>query len=157
MNYALGGGGFTSRLTQEVRQKRGLAYGVYSYLSPLDYAALYFGGVATENARVAESLEVIRAEFARMRDDGMTADELADAKTYLTGSFALRLDSNGKIANLLIGIQLNDLGIDYIDRRNGYIEAVTLADANRVAARLLDPEALQVVVVGTPEGLVSTP
>ena len=92
-----------------------------------------------------------------MRDDGMTADELADAKTYLTGSFALRLDSNGKIANLLIGIQLNDLGIDYIDRRNGYIEAVTLADANRVAARLLDPEALQVVVVGTPEGLVSTP
>ena len=157
MNYALGGGGFTSRLTQEVRQKRGLAYGVYSYLSPLDYAALYFGGVATENARVAESLEVIRAEFARMRDDGLTADELADAKTYLTGSFALRLDSNGKIANLLIGIQLNDLGIDYIDRRNGYIEAVTLADANRVAARLLDPEALQVVVVGTPEGLVSTP
>ena len=157
MNYALGGGGFTSRLTQEVRQKRGLAYGVYSYLSPLDYAALYFGGVATENARVAESLEVIRAEFARMRDDGLTADELADAKTYLTGSFALRFDSNGKIAKFLIGIQLDDLGIDYIDRRNGYIEAVTLADANRVAARLLDPEALQVVIVGTPEGLVSTP
>ncbi len=157
MNYALGGGGFTSRLTQEVRQKRGLAYGVYSYLSPLDYAALFFGGVATENARVAESLEVIRAEFARMRDDGLTADELADAKTYLTGSFALRFDSNGKIAKFLIGIQLDDLGIDYIDRRNGYIEAVTLADANRVAARLLDPEALQVVVVGTPEGLVSTP
>ena len=157
MNYALGGGGFTSRLTQEVRQKRGLAYGVYSYLSPLDYAALYFGRVATENARVAESLEVIRAEFARMRDDGLTADELADAKTYLTGSFALRFDSNGKIAKFLIGIQLDDLGIDYIDRRNGYIEAVTLADANRVAARLLDPEALLVVVVGTPEGLVSTP
>ena len=157
MNYTLGGGGFTSRLTQEVRQKRGLAYGVYSYLSPMDYAALYFGGVATENARVAESLEVIRAEFARMRDDGMTADELADAKTYLTGSFALRLDSNGKIANFLIGIQLEDLGIDYIDRRNGYIEAVTLADVNHVAARLLDPDALQVVVVGTPEGLVTTP
>ena len=157
MNYALGGGGFTSRLTQEVRQKRGLAYGVYSYLSPLDYAALFFGGVATENARVAESLEVIRAEFARMRDDGLTADELADAKTYLTGSFALRFDSNGKIAKFLIAIQLDDLGIDYIDRRNGYIEAVTLADANRVAARLLDPEALLVVVVGTPEGLVSTP
>ncbi len=157
MNYILGGGGFVSRLTQEVRHKRGLAYGVYSYLSPLDYAALYFGGVATENARVAESLEVIRTEFALMRDHGLTADELADAKTYLTGSFALRLDSNGKIANFLIGIQLNDLGIDYIDRRNGYIEAVTLADTNRVAARLLDPEALQVVVVGTPEGLVSTP
>ena len=157
MNYALGGGGFTSRLSQEVRQKRGLAYGVYSYLSPLDYAALYFGGVATENARVAESLDVIRTEFARMRDAGLTTEELADAKAYLTGSFALRLDSNGKIANFLIGIQLDGLGIDYIDRRNGYIEAVTLADVNRVAARLLDPEALQVVVVGTPEGLESTP
>jgi zinc protease len=157
MNYTLGGGGFVSRLTKEVRQKRGLAYGVYSYLSPMDYAALYFGGVATENARVAESLDVIRAEFARMRDDGMTAEELADAKTYLTGSFALRLDSNGKIANFLIGIQLEELGIDYIDRRNGYIEAVTLDDVNRVARQLLDPDALQVVVVGTPEGLESTP
>ncbi len=156
MNKVLGGGGFTSRLTHEVRDKRGLAYGVYSYLSPFDHAALYLGGVATENARVAETLAIIRAEFARMRDGGVTAEELADAKTYLTGSFPLRLDSNGKIARMLVAIQLDDLGIDYIDRRNDYIEAVTLDDVNRVAATLLAPEALEVVVVGRPEGLAPT-
>ncbi len=106
--------------------------------------------------RVAESLGIIRAEFARMRDHGVTAKELADAKTYMTGSFPLRLDANGKIARLLVGIQLEDLGIDYIDRRNGYIEAVTLDDVNRVAATLLRPERLEVVVVGSPEGIEPT-
>ena len=83
----------------------------------------------------------------------MTIEELSDAKTYLTGSFPLRLDSNGKIANLLVGIQLENLGIDYIDRRNSYMEAVTLNDVNRMARRLLKPEALRIVVVGKPEGL----
>ena len=156
MNHILGSGGFTSRLTNEVREKRGLAYGVYSYLSPMDHAALYMGRVATENGTVAESLDIIRAEFARMRDFGVTAAELDDAKTYLTGSFPLRLDSNGKIAGLLVGIQLEDLGIDYIDRRNGYIETVTLDDVNRVARELLTPDDLQVVVVGKPEGLETT-
>ena len=153
MNHILGSGGFTARLTHEVREKRGLAYGVYTYFSPMDHAALYLGRVATENGSVAESLDIIRAELARMRDDGVTPEELDDAKTYLTGSFPLRLDSNGKIANLLVGIQLEDLGIDYIDKRNGYIEAVTLEHANRMARELLKPEALQIVVVGKPEGL----
>ncbi len=91
-----------------------------------------------------------------MRDGGVTAEELADAKTYLTGSFPIRLDSNDKIARMLVSIQLDDLGIDYIDRRNDYIEAVTLDDVNRVAATLLAPEALEVVVVGQPEGLAPT-
>ncbi len=122
----------------------------------MDHAALFLGRVATENGSVAESLDIIRAELARMRDAGVSAEELADAKTYLTGSFPLRLDSNGKIANLLVGIQLEDLGIDYIDKRNGYIEAVTLEDANRMARELLKPEALQIVVVGKPEGLETT-
>ncbi len=156
MNRILGGGGFTSRLTNEVREKRGLAYSVYSYLSPFDHAALYLGGVGTENARIAEALDIIRAEFARMRDRGVTAEEFADAKMYLTGSFPLRLDSNGKIARLLVSIQLDDLGIDYIERRNDYIEAVTLADVNRVAAALLKPDELEVVVVGKPVGLEPT-
>lgn len=156
MNHILGSGGFTSRLTQEVREKRGLAYGVYTYFSPMDHAALYLGRVATENASVAETLDLIRAELVRMRDDGVSAAELADAKTYLTGSFPLRLDSNGKIANLLVGIQLEDLGIDYIDKRNDYIEAVTLEHVNRMARELLRPEALQIVVVGKPEGLETT-
>jgi zinc protease len=153
MNHILGSGSFTSRLTEEVRNKRGLAYGVYTYLAPMDYSAIHIGRVATQNSAVAESLDIIRAELARMRDHGVTPQELADAKTYLTGSFPLRLDSNGKIANLLVGIQLEDLGIDYIDRRNSYMEAVTLDDVNRMARRLLKPDALQVVVIGKPEGL----
>ncbi len=156
MNRILGGGGFTSRLTAEVREKRGLAYGVYSYLFPLDHAALYLGGVATENERVAESLDIIRSEVARMREGGVTAQGLADATTYLTGSFALRLDTNDKIARLLLGMQFEDLGIDYIDRRNDYIEAVTLDQVNRVAASFLKPGELQVVVVGRPKGLEPT-
>ena len=156
MNYILGGSGFTARLTDEIRVKRGLAYGVYSYLSPMDHAALFMGRVATENGSVAESLKIIRAEFARMRDHGVSGQELSDAKTYLTGSFPLRLDSNGKIARLLVGIQLEDLGIDYIDRRNGYIEAVTQDDISRVARRLLRPEDLEVVIVGKPVNLKAT-
>ena len=156
MNYILGGSGFTARLTNEIRVKRGLAYDVYSYLSPMDYAALFMGRVATENGSVAESLDIVRAEFARMRDGGVSERELIDAKTYLTGSYPLRLDTNAKIARLLVGIQLEDLGIDYINRRNGYIEAVTVSDISRVARRLLAPEDLQVVVVGKPANLEST-
>ena len=153
MNYVLGGGGLTSRLTDEVREKNGLAYSVYSYLNPLDRAGLYMGGVATSNARVAKSLELIRQEWARMADEGLTEAELEAAKKYLTGAFALRFDSNSKIASFLVGAQSADLPIDYIDTRNGLVEAVTLEDVQRVAKRLLKPDDLFVVVVGKPEGL----
>jgi len=153
MNYVLGGGGFASRLMVEVREKRGLAYGVYSYLSVRDEAALYLGSVQTANERMAESLEVIKAEWARMAADGITADELDRAKRYLTGAFPLRFDSNAKIANYLVFMQEETLGINYLERRNGLIEAVTLEDVNRVAARLLKPENLSIVVVGQPAGL----
>ena len=153
MNYVLGGGGFASRLMVEVREKRGLAYSVYSYLSARDEAALYLGGVQSANERMAESLEVIRAEWAKMATGGITAGELDRAKRYLTGAFALRFDSNAKIASYLVFIQRENLGIDYLERRNGLIEAVTLADVKRVAARLLQPESLSIVVVGEPEGL----
>lgn len=155
MNYVLGGGGLNSRLTEEVREKRGLAYSVYSYLQVLDEAKLYMGGVQTANERVAESIDVIKAEWARMAREGMTEDELAKAKTYLTGSFPLRFDSNSKIAGFLLFAQLEDLGIDYINKRNDMIEAVTLEDVNRVAAELLKPEALSFVVVGQPDGLTA--
>ncbi len=153
MNYILGGGGFSSRLMIEVREKRGLAYNVGTYLYPLRHAALFIGQVATENERVSESLEVIRAEIAKLAADGVTEKELADAKTYLTGSYPLRFDANDKIAGQLIAIQEADLGIDYITRRNGLIEAVTQEDIKRVAKRLLGPENLIVTVVGQPQGL----
>jgi zinc protease len=153
MNYILGGGGFSSRLMLEVREKRGLAYGVYTYLSTLDEAALYLGGVQTVNARMAETLEVIRAEWARMAAEGATQAELEAAKRYLTGAFPLNLDSNAKIADYLVFLQDEGLGSDYVERRNAMIEAVSLADIRRVAARLLKPEALAIVVAGRPDGL----
>ena len=156
VNYILGGGGFSSRLYKEIREKRGLAYSVYTYLNPLDRAALVVGGVATQNERVSESLDLIRAEWRRMAEDGPSEEELRDAKIYLTGSFPLRFSSSGRIAGMLIGMQLNHLGIDYLDRRNALIETVTLDDARRVARRLYDADKLTVIVVGRPEGVTAT-
>ena len=155
MNYVLGGGGFSSWLTEEVREKRGLAYSVYSYLVPMDRAGLISGGVATQNARTAESVRLIKEQFARMAENGLSEKELADAKTYLTGSFALQMDSTSSIAGLLVAVQLDDLGIDYLDKRNGYIESVTQEQVKAVAQRLLDPAKLTFVVVGQPEGLAA--
>ena len=153
MNYVLGGGGLTSRLTDEVREKRGLTYSVYSYLSPLANTGLFMGGLASGNDTVAEAIEISRNEIGRMREGGVTEQELADAKTYLNGSFPLRLSSNRRIAEILLSVQRYDLGIDYLDRRAGYIDAVTREDIERVAKRLLDPAALSIVVVGKPKGI----
>ena len=153
MNYVLGGGGFSSRLTEEVREKRGLAYSVYSYLSPLDHTGLLLGGVATANGRVKQSLSIIRAELDRLSREGISEEELAGAKTFLNGSFPLRLSSNSRIADILVAIQLKDLGIDYIERRPGLIDAVSRDDIMRVAERFLRTDDLIVVVVGDPQGL----
>jgi zinc protease len=152
-NHILGGGGFGSRLTEEVREKRGLAYSVYSYLYPMDHSPLWLGGLGTANAAVSESIRLVRAEVVRMAAGDIDAATLADAKTYITGSFPLRLTSNDQIASMLVSMQVNDLGIDYIERRNDYIEAVTLADVRRVAERLYDADELLTVVVGAPAGL----
>lgn len=153
MNVILGGGGFEARLMEEVREKRGLTYGVASYLIPKDYASLYLGRVASANDRIAEAIEVIRAEWQKLRDTGVTEEELAQAKTYLTGSYPLRFDGNGSIANILVGMQMDDLPITYVETRNDNVNAVTLEDIQRVAKRILKPEALTFVVVGQPEGL----
>ncbi|WP_246742977.1 M16 family metallopeptidase [Rhodomicrobium vannielii] len=153
LNYVVGGGGFSSKLMQEVREKRGLAYGVYTYLYPLDHAGIFAGGVATENKSVAQSLDLIRAELERVSKEGLTETELRQAKDYLIGSYALRFDTSAKIAAQLLAIQLDGLGADYIERRNGEIEAVTVADVKRVAKRLLEPKNLIVTVVGEPEGV----
>lgn len=157
MNYVLGGGGFESRLYEEIREKRGLAYSAYSYLAPLNHAGIIVGGAGTANARTAETVKVLRDEWAKMNAKGLTIRELQDAKTYLTGSYPLRFSSSGRIAGMMTGIQLEKLGLDYIDKRNGYIEAVTLKDVNRVAAELLDPNKITMVVVGKPKGITSTP
>ncbi|MEO1138826.1 MAG: pitrilysin family protein [Pseudomonadota bacterium] len=156
LNHILGGGGFESRLMHEVREKRGLTYGVYSYLADRDGAQIWTGRVASANDRIAEAVDVIKAEWARMRDEGVTAKELEDAKTYLTGAYPLRFDGNGPIANIAVGMQIDGLGTDYIATRNDRVDAVTLDDINRVARELLDPESLTFVVVGQPEGLSGT-
>lgn len=151
MNHILGGGGFSSRLTEQVREKRGLVYGVYSYLNPMDHAGLIMGGLATKNATVAEAIKVVRAEWTRMAEKGVTANELEGAKTYINGSFPLRLDSTRNIAGILTAVQFSKLGIDYLNRRPKLIGAVTRKDIQRVAKRLLQSDKLTVVVVGDPK------
>ena len=138
-----------------MREKRGLAYSVYSYLAPLERASLYMGGVATRNDRVAETLDIIRAEIARLAVQNISADELSMAKQYLTGAFPLRFDTGRKVARVLVQMQFENLGMDYLMRRNDYIEAVTLKDTLRVARRLLHPDRMRVIIGGDPEDLAS--
>ncbi|MEM8980960.1 MAG: pitrilysin family protein [Pseudomonadota bacterium] len=156
LNTILGASGFEARLMTELREKRGLTYGIYSYLAPKDYAELYVGQFSTSNDRMAEAIEVARAEWTRMSEEGVTEAELARAKTYLTGAYPLRFDGNGPIANIMVGMQMQGLPIDYIPTRNDRVTAVTLEEVNDLASRLLRPEDLHFVVVGRPEGLASS-
>ncbi len=155
VNHILGGGAFSSRLYQEVREKRGLVYSVYDGLVWLDHAAVFLGSTATRADRTGETLDLIEKEIHRLAENGPTAEELAKAKAYLNSSFALNLDTSSKIAALLVQLQLDDLGIDYFQKRPALIDAVRLDDAKRVAKRLLDG-GLLVTVVGKPEGVAST-
>ena len=150
LNYIIGGGGFSSRLMEEVREKRGLAYSVYSNLYPYEHGAVFIGNVATKNEAVGQSLEVIEGELRRLAEQGPTGDELEHAKSYLTGAYALRFESSSSIANQLLWIQIEDLGIDYVNRRNPLVEAVTLDDIRRVAKRLIEADRLITTIVGKP-------
>ena len=154
VNHILGGGSFSSRLYDEVREKRGLAYSVYSSMVWMRHAAAVIGGTATRADRTAEALALIEREIARIREQGPTIDELASAKAFLKGSYALNFDTSGKIVSRLVQIQIDDLGIDYIERRNGLIDAVSIEDAKRAAKRLFDG-GLLVTVAGRPPGLTS--
>ncbi|TPE52186.1 M16 family metallopeptidase [Amaricoccus solimangrovi] len=156
MDYILGGGGLGSRLSTEVREKRGLTYGINTMLVPYDLGALYMGHFASANDRVAQAVELVRAEWKRMAEGGVTEAELEAAKKYLTGAYPLRFAGNGRIAQQLLGIQVAGLDIDYVNKRNDLVEAVTKEDVARVAKRLLDPGELTFVVVGQPEGLKAT-
>ena len=154
VNHILGGGSLDSRLYQEVREKRGLAYSVSNSLIWLDHSSLFLGGTATRADRAGETLDLVQKEIHRFAEQGPTAAELAEAKSYVTSSFALNLDTSTKIASLLVQLQLDNLGVDYFQRRSAMIDAVTLDDARRVAKRLLD-DGMLVTVVGKAEGVAS--
>ena len=155
VNHILGGGSFSSRLYREVREKRGLAYGVSDSLVWFKRAAVVLGGTATRADRTADALDIIEKETKRMADNGPTTAELAAAKSYLKGAYALSLDSSSKVAAQITQIQLDNLGIDYIDKRQKLIDAVTIDNAKRVAKRLYGGGML-VTVAGKPKGLASS-
>jgi zinc protease len=154
-NEIVGGSGLQSRLSLEVREKRGLTYGVGSYLVNFDYSDLMIGQMASANDRIGEAIDVIKAEWARVAKEGVTEEELETAKTYLTGAYPLRFDSNASIARILVGMQIDGLPIDYIDTRNDNVNAVTLEDVKRVVKRIYRSEDLRFVIVGQPEGVES--
>jgi zinc protease len=145
-NYILGGGTLSSRLYTEVREKRGLAYSVSTSLVWMRNSSLFAGATATRGDKAAETLEVITGEVARMGNDGPTQKELDEAKSYLKGSQMLALDTSSKIAGALVQYQIDNLGIDYIERRNAIVDAVTLDDARRAARRLWGQGLLSVSV-----------
>ncbi|MCP5412915.1 MAG: insulinase family protein [Alphaproteobacteria bacterium] len=149
-NYILGGGGFSSRLMTEVREKRGLTYGVSTSLSSMNKASVMVGSVATRADAVRQTVQVVRETMAKFAQDGPTQQELDDAKTYLTGSFPLAFASNSGTATQMGAFQRQNLDIGYIARRNGLINAVTLSDVKRVAKRLFDPARMTVVIGGSP-------
>lgn len=150
VNWILGGGGFSSRLTEEIREKRGLTYGIFTQLAPFRGRSLIVGGVSTENPRFGETLSLLKSEWARMAEKGPTAEEVENAKAFLTGSFPLGFTSTGQIASTLVALQSLGRKPEWLAERLGRIAAVTAADATRAASRLLDPAALSVSVVGRP-------
>jgi zinc protease len=137
----------------EVREKRGLTYGIGTYIVNMDHSDMILGQFAASNDKVAEAIDVVRAEWGRIVSEGVTEAELTATKTYLTGSYPLRFDGNGPIASILVGMQMDGMPRDYVTTRNAKVEAVTMADIQRVAARLFKPGDLQFVVVGQPEGM----
>ena len=157
LNEAFGGGNFSSVLMNEVREKRGLTYGVGTYLATYDLGELLLGQFASANAKMGQALQVVKDQWARVAAQGLTQAQVDDAKTYLTGAYPLRFDGNGTIANIIVGMQINGFPIDYAKTRNARVEAVTLADVNRVAKRLFRPQDLAIVVVGKPDGVTTTP
>ena len=152
-NYILGGGGFSSRLMTEVREKRGLTYGINTGINPFNKASVWVGEVATRADAINQTMEVVRQTMRDFAAKGPTQAELDDAKTYLTGSFPLAFDSNAGTAAQLGTYQRQGLDADYVAHRNALIQAVTLADVRRVAKQRFNPARLTVVVAGSPAGM----
>ena len=151
VNHILGGGGLSSRLYKEVREKRGLAYSVYESLLWMDRSALFIGNTGTRADRAGETVDAIEKEIRRMAEEGPTQKELDEAKSYLKGSQMLALDTSSKLAQALLQYQLDKLPIDYIEKRNALVDAVTLDDAKKVAKQLWGQGLLTVIVGRAPQ------
>jgi zinc protease len=151
MNYILGGGGFSSRLMDNIRDTKGLAYDVHSYFSPMKYSGSFSVGVQTKNETAKSAIEEALKEMERMRMEPVSVMEIEDAKAYLTGSFPLRLDTNSKIAKMLTALEFYNLGLDYPDRYPKIINAITRDDVLKAAKKYLRPDSYILVVVGDME------
>jgi zinc protease len=151
VNHILGGGGLSSRLYREVREKRGLAYSVYEALLWMEHSALFIGNTGTRADRAGETVEAIENEIRRMAEEGPTQKELDEAKSYLKGSQMLALDTSSKLAQAMLQYQLDKLPIDYIEKRNAIVDAVTLDDAKKAAQRLWGQGLLTVIVGRSPQ------
>ena len=149
VNHILGGGTLSSRLYHEVREKRGLAYSVYDALLWMEHSALFVGNTGTRFDRAGETVAAVDSEIRRMAESGPTQQELDEAKSYLKGSQMLALDTSSKLASALLQYQLDRLPIDYIEKRNAVVDAVTLDDAKKAAQRLWG-HGLVTVIVGRP-------
>jgi zinc protease len=150
LNYILGGGGLSSRLNDDLREKRGLTYGVATGLSLQTHFWRWTGSASTQNEKAEEAMALIRENISRLGREGPTQQELDDAKAYVTGAFPLAFDTNAKIARNLLGFRQDNLSADYVHQRNDFFEAVTLEDVKRVAATYMKPEAFTFVMVGQP-------
>jgi zinc protease len=156
VNHILGGGGLSSRLYHEVREKRGLAYSVYESLLWMDHSAVFVGNTGTRADRAGETVDAIEKEVRRIAEEGPTQKELDEAKSYLKGSQMLALDTSSKLAQALLQYQIDKLPIDYIEKRNAIVDAVTLDDAKKAAKRLWG-EGLLTVIVGRPPQAAAQP
>ena len=151
VNHILGGGTLSSRLYREIREKRGLAYSVYDSLLWMDHSAIFVGNTGTRADRAGETVDAVTNEVRRMAEDGPTQQELDEAKSYLKGSRMLSLDTSSKLAAALLQYQLDHLPIDYLERRNAVVDAVTLDDARHATQRLWGRGLLTVIVGRAPQ------
>lgn len=153
MNFILGGAGFGSRLTEVIREKRGLTYGIYSGMSHSDHANLLTIGSSTKNASAKELIDLVRGEMDKMKQSPILEKELEDAVTYLTGSVPLDLTSTDRITGYMLAFQREGLPKDYLDMRERDLKALTIADIMRVSAQLLKPDKMAIILVGKPDKL----
>lgn len=138
---------------RSLREERGLTYGIGAFLSSGALGESYQGRLSTDNANVQIVIELLREEWGQMANDGVSQEELDRIQTYLTGAYPLRFDGNSSIASIMASMQYQGFDIDYVNRRNDMIRALTLDEVNDMTSRLYDPEALFFVIVGQPVGL----